>query len=270
MRTRLCVPSVSPADLSYGRIQHQSDPTRAQAGAGDRRLGRKVNEAEGRDTNDCPRFSDSRCILSEPTSTREFVVWTLHLLGGVVSRIHTEDKTRKEHEIFPDSIFSTGFPVLPDKGIVRVAFIDALKSKHGAFVKGCTGQHRGRSSWTKRDPQLDDGILTAAGVKWILLKQQRSEGIGRLAGHLKKHWPKVLKQLECIRARRLMADFVTDPADFSSDFGGVTQMPRRRTAGGLGRAVPKCSYSDDDRKAGRCPASVRVHAKRSTKFNNEA
>ena len=109
-----------------------------------------------------------------------------------------------------------------------MAFTDAPKPTHGAFVKGCTGQHRGQSSWTKRDPQLDDWILTAAGVKWILLKQQRSEGIGRLAGHLKKHWPKVLKQLDRIRAHRLMADFVTDPADFNPDIGRLAELLRCR------------------------------------------
>ena len=166
--------------------------------------------------------------MNEATPNRELVVWTLHLLGGAVSRVHTEDIARKAHELFPDSFSWTKYPDLPDKDVVRVALTDARKPKYGAHIEGRSGQHRGQSSKTKRDPQRDGWILTAAGVEWILSNQKRLEGLGRSAGRPKEHRQKVLRQLGRIHTHPLFSDFVVDPTGFSPDIGGLAALLRCR------------------------------------------
>ena len=166
--------------------------------------------------------------MTKATPNRDLVVWALHLLGGAVSRVHTEDIARKAHELFPDSFSWTRYPELPDKDIVRVALTDARKPKYGALIEGRTGQHRGHSGKTKRGPQTDGWTLTAAGAKWVLSNQKRLEGLGRSVGLPKEHRQKVLKKLARIRSHRLFAEFIKDPAEFSPEIGALAELFRCR------------------------------------------
>ena len=166
--------------------------------------------------------------MPKTTPNRELVVFTLHLLGGAVNRVHTEDIAREAHKLFPDSFSWTKYPDLPDKETVRIALTDARKAKYGNLVEGRAGQHRGQSSKTKRDPQPDGWVLTTAGAKWILSNEKQIESlVGSTAGP-KLHRQKVLKQLGRIRTHRLFADFVKDPLGFDPDIGGLAELLRCR------------------------------------------
>ena len=166
--------------------------------------------------------------MPKTTSNRELVVYTLHLLGGAVNRVHTENIARKAHELFPDSFSWTKYPDLPDKETVRIALSDARKAKYGSLVEGRAGQHRGQFSKTKRDPQPDGWTLTAAGAKWILSNQNQLESLIGPAAGPKLHRQKVLKQLARIRAHQVFADFVKYPLAFDPDIGGLAELLRCR------------------------------------------
>lgn len=166
--------------------------------------------------------------MPKTTSNRELVVCTLHLLGGAVDRIHTEDVARKAHELFPDSFSWTKYPDLPDKETVRMALVNARKAQYGSLVEGRAGQYRGRFNETKRDPQPDGWTLTEAGVQWILSNQKKIESLVGSAVEPKLHRQKALKQMARIRNHRLFFDFVRDPAKFNPDIGGLAELLRCR------------------------------------------
>ena len=162
------------------------------------------------------------------TPNRELVAYALHVLGGAVERIHTEDIAHKAHALFPDSFSWTKYPEFPDKDIVRVALTDARKEKYGGLIEGRTGQHRGQSSKGQRYPALDGWILTKAGVDWIKEDQCRLEAIAGPGGVPKEHRQKLLKQLGRIRNHRIFADFSHDPDLFEPEIGGMAELFRCR------------------------------------------
>lgn len=208
--------------------------------------------------------------MTEATPNRELVVYALHVLNGAINRVHTEDIALKAHELFPDSFSWTRYPQLPDKDIVRVALTDARKAQYGGLIEGRTGQHRGHSSKTKRDPQPDGWTLTAAGAKWILSNQKRLDGLVTSGAPDKAHRQNVLKQLARIRTHRLFAEFVKKPADFSPDIGGLAELlkcrvdaPRDVWTDRLERIRRKAriaEYEDVLRFADACEAAYRAES----------
>ena len=170
----------------------------------------------------------SRLRTKATTPNRELVVYVLHVLGGAVERIHTEDIANKAHALFGDSFSWTKYPEYPDKDIVRVALTDARKEKYGALIEGRTGQHRGQSGKSKRSPALDGWILTKAGVAWIKENQDRLETIADSGAAPKEHRQRVLKQLGRVRSHRVFADFLDDPELFIPQIGGMAELFRCR------------------------------------------
>ena len=170
----------------------------------------------------------SQSVQRATTPNRELVVYVLHVLGGSVERIHTEDIAHKAHALFPDSFSWTKYREFPDKDIVRVALTDARKAKYGGLIEGRTGQHRGQSSKTRRDPTPDGWILTKAGMDWIKENQCRFEAVVSSVGVPKEHRQKVLKQLGRIRSHRLFVDFSHDPDVFRPEIGGMAELFRCR------------------------------------------
>ena len=165
--------------------------------------------------------------MKTPASNPELVVYTLHLLGGAVARIHTEDIALKAHELFPDSFSWTRHPHLPDKDVARVALTDARKPKYGVLVEGRTGQQRGQSSKTNRGPAPDGWILTAAGIEWVRSNQQRLEALPG-SGEQREHRQKVLKQLRRVKSHRLFGEFARAPHRFEPDIGTLAELLRCR------------------------------------------
>ena len=159
---------------------------------------------------------------------RELVVYALYLLGGASKRIHTEDVARKAHQLFPDSFSWTRYPEFPDKDIVRVALTDARKAQYGGLIDGRTGQHRGHSSKTKRDPVLDGWALSDAGIEWMLLNEAKLDKLAGSDSGPKEHRQKVLKQLGRIRRHPLFASFAKDPERFTPDIGNLAALLRCR------------------------------------------
>lgn len=164
----------------------------------------------------------------DPTPNRELVIYALHLLGGAVERVHTEDIAIKAHELFPDSFSWTKHPGLPDKDIVRVALTDARKEKYGSLIEGRTGQHKGQSVRTNREPTPDGWILTEAGVQWVRLQHERLEQLAGSSGSPKEHRQKLLKQLARIRSHPLFAEYTRQPERFAPDIGGLAELFRCR------------------------------------------
>ena len=165
-----------------------------------------------------------------PTKTpnRDLITYTLYLLDGAIHRVHTEDIAVKAHNLFPDSFSWTKYPDLPDKETVRMALVAARKAKFGNLVEGRAGRYKGQYSETKRDPQPDGWILTAAGIQWILSNRERFESLEIATSRPKIHRQKALRQLARIKTHQLFANFVENPATFSPDIGGLAELLRCR------------------------------------------
>jgi hypothetical protein len=158
---------------------------------------------------------------------RELVVYALYLLGGDTGRVHTEDVALKCFELFPAAFSWVKYPQYPDKDIVRVALTDARKEQYGALVDGRTGQKRGLSAKTLREPVDDGWALTSHGIEWIqdnLSWLQRTVGIA----HVKEHRQKVLRQLKRIREHRLFVQYLDSPGRFFPMVGQIADLLRCR------------------------------------------
>lgn len=174
--------------------------------------------------NQSPR-SSAPSIAEVPN--RQLVVYALYLLGGDSNPIHTEDIALKCFELFPSSFSWVKYPNYPDKDIVRVALTDARKRSHGALVEGRTGQKRGLSAKTLRNPVEDGWILTPAGVRWT---QQHRNTLGRIVGtgEVKSHRQKLLKQLKRLRDHVLFEQYQDNPATFAPSIGVIADLLRCR------------------------------------------
>ncbi len=158
---------------------------------------------------------------------RELVVYVLSLLGAESRRVHTEDIAVKCHELFPASFSWTKHVDLPDKDIVRVALTDARKAQHGALVDGRSGEKRGHSATTKRDPVPDGWMLTEAGVNWV--REHRGAFDALVAtGAPKVHRQKVLKEVARVRRHPLFLDYLEGPGAFKPALGEVADFVRCR------------------------------------------
>jgi len=158
---------------------------------------------------------------------RELVVYALEQVGGGIRRVHTEDVALKCHELFPDSFSWTRHPALPDKDIVRVALTDARKEQSGVLVEGRSGQTRGKTAKTQREPVPDGWILTEAGLAF-LRKHGPSIAAFAKSDDRKDHRQAVLKQLRRIKEHRLFAEYRSDPDRFSAPIGTLADLMRCR------------------------------------------
>jgi hypothetical protein len=158
---------------------------------------------------------------------RELVAYVLSLLGGESSRVHTEEIAVKCHELFPASFSWTKYTHLPDKDIVRVALTDARKAQHGALVDGRSGERRGHSATTKREPVPDGWMLTESGVRWVREQRAVFEAVVDSAAP-KAHRQKVLKELARVRKHPLFRDYLRRPGTFEPAIGDVADFMRCR------------------------------------------
>ncbi len=165
--------------------------------------------------------------MTSETPNRELVVYALYLLGGEAVTVHTEDIAIRCHELFPHSFSWTKHAHLPDKDIVRVALTDARKDKNGHLVEGRSGQSRGLTAKTKREPTPDGWRLTSEGAAWI---RERQEALSALAGggETKEHRQKLLQQLRRVREHRLFAAYLADPEGFHAGVGHIADLMRCR------------------------------------------
>ncbi len=165
--------------------------------------------------------------LNSGIANRELVVYALYLLGGDSNPVHTEDIALKCFELFPASFSWVKHSQYPDKDIVRVALTDARKTTNGSFVEGRSGEKRGLSAKTKRQPIEDGWMLTTAGVRWIRDNQ------GKLAqvvdsGQVKAHRQRLLKQLKRVRDHSLFGIYLENPGRFSPSIGAIADLLRCR------------------------------------------
>jgi len=158
---------------------------------------------------------------------RELVVYVLSLLGAESRRVHTEEIAVKCHELFPASFSWTKYTNLPDKDIVRVALTDARKTQHGALVDGRSGEKRGHSATTKRDPVPDGWMLTEAGVRWVRDHRGAFESLVD-TGAPKAHRQKVLKEVARVRRHPLFLEYLQGPSVFRPGLGDVADFMRCR------------------------------------------
>jgi len=158
---------------------------------------------------------------------RELVVYVLSLLGAESRRVHTEEIAVKCHELFPASFSWTRYTQIPDKDIVRVALTDARKARHGALVDGRSGERRGHSATTKRDPVPDGWMLTEAGVRWVRERRAAFESLVD-SGAPKAHRQKILKELARVRKHPLFLDYLKRPSAFVPAIGEVADFVRCR------------------------------------------
>lgn len=141
--------------------------------------------------------------------------------------MHTEDIALKCFELFPGSFSWVKHPKFPDKDIVRVALTDARKSRYGALAEGRTGQKRGMSSKTRRDPVEDGWVLTQSGIEWM---RQNLNFLEDFAGSatLKQHRQKILRRLKRIRDHRVFVQYADSPERFHPMIGDLADMLRCR------------------------------------------
>jgi len=158
---------------------------------------------------------------------RELVVYVLSLLGGESQRVHTEEIAVKCHELFPASFSWTKYTHLPDKDVVRVALTDARKAQHGALVDGRSGERRGHSATTNREPAPDGWMLTESGVRWVREHRAALETLLD-SGAPKAHRQKVLKELARVRKHPLFLDYLRRPSAFEPAIGDVADFVRCR------------------------------------------
>ena|SRR2546422_3334902 len=158
---------------------------------------------------------------------RELVVYVLSLLGAESRRVHTEEIAVKCHELFPASFSWTKYTQLPDKDIVRVALTDARKAQHGALVDGRSGERRGHSATTKREPVPDGWMLTEAGVRWVREHRAAFETLVD-TGAPKAHRQKVLKDVARVRKHPLFLAYLEGPSAFKPSIGEIADFVRCR------------------------------------------
>src|SRR2546426_757001 len=158
---------------------------------------------------------------------RELVVYVLSVLGAESRRVHTEDIAVKCHELFPASFSWTKHIDLPDKDIVRVALTDARKAQHGALVDGRSGEKRGHSATTKRDPAPDGWMLTEAGVHWVREHRAAFEALVD-TGAPKAHRQKVLKEMARVRKHPLFLAYLKGSNGFEPPIGDIADFVRCR------------------------------------------
>lgn len=158
---------------------------------------------------------------------RELVVYALSLLGGESKRVHTEDIAAKCHELFPASFSWTRYIQYPDKDIVRVALVDARKEQWGALVDGRTGEGRGQSAKTRREPLPDGWMLTENGIQWIRESAAKLKSL-RIRPREKTHRQRVLKEMARLRSHPLFAQFSDEQAGFSPSVGEIADFLRCR------------------------------------------
>ena len=165
--------------------------------------------------------------MAAPIPNRETVVYVLWLLGGDSKPIHTEDIAVKCHDLFPDSFSWTKYPDYPDKDIVRVALTDARKPQYGGRVEGRTGEKKGLSAKTKRQPAPDGWMLTEAGAEWVRENSHVFESLGR-GGELKSHRQRLLKQMSKIRRHHLFVAYLESAQGFDPAIGDLADLARCR------------------------------------------
>lgn len=170
--------------------------------------------------------SDS-AISIEEVPNRQLVVYALFLLGGDSTPISTEDIALKCFDLFPSSFSWVKYPQFPDKDIVRVALTDARKDEYGAHVEGRTGQKRGLSAKTRRNPAEDGWSLTPEGIRWIQHNRSHLDRIAG-AGEVKSHRQKLLKQLKRTRDHPLYGDYQRAPSAFAPPIGHIADLLRCR------------------------------------------
>jgi hypothetical protein len=85
-------------------------------------------------------------------SKPELVTLALAVLGGADQPVDTEDIAVRAHELAPDAFAWRRYPDKINLELVRVALVDASRSKSGALVQG-----RGRGGW----------LLTNQGMAWF-------------------------------------------------------------------------------------------------------
>ncbi len=158
---------------------------------------------------------------------RELVVYVLSLLGAESRRVHTEEIAVKCHEMFPASFSWTRYTDLPDKDIVRVALTDARKTRHGALVDGRSGEKRGHSATTKRDPVTDGWMLTEAGVRWVREHRATFESLVDTSAP-RAHRQKVLKEMAKVRRHPLFLSYLERPSGFKPGIGELADFVRCR------------------------------------------
>lgn len=163
----------------------------------------------------------------EQIPNRELVVYALYLLGGDSNSVHTEDIAIKCFELLPSSFSWVKYPQFPDKDIVRVALTDARKESYGGLVEGRSGQKRGQSAKTQRDPVEDGWMLTTTGIHWV--RENRAE-LDRVvgSGQVKEHRQRLLKQLKRIRDHALFGYYTDNPTGFSAPIGAIADLLRCR------------------------------------------
>ena len=158
---------------------------------------------------------------------RELVVYVLYLLGGDTERVHTEDIALKCFGLFPASFSWVKYPKHPDKDIVRVALTDARKEQYGALVEGRTGQRRGLTAKTRREPVDDGWFLNSSGIHWVKENLTRLQRVTE-SGLVKGHRQKLLRQVKRVCDHDLFAQYQDAPERFAPMVGDIADLLRCR------------------------------------------
>jgi hypothetical protein len=155
----------------------------------------------------------------------EIVVHALHVLGGGLRFIPTEDVAIKCFKIAPDAFSWVKYPQYPDKDVVRHALIRARDE--GGLVRGRAGRGKGQTARVNSDPALDGWSLTAEGAKWILAHGKRLEGLleSREPG---SHRQELLQKLDRISRHALFQEFLDKPEGFAPSLGAMAELFRCR------------------------------------------
>lgn len=156
----------------------------------------------------------------------EIVVYVLHILGGGLRFIPTEDIAKKCFEIVPDLFSWVKYPEYPDKDVVRHALIRA-RDEVGSLVRGRAGRGKGHAARSNADPALDGWSLTSEGAKWILEHKSRLEKILRLREPA-SHRQELLQKLDRIRRHSLFQHFLEQPERFAPSLGEMAELFRCR------------------------------------------
>jgi hypothetical protein len=157
----------------------------------------------------------------------EIAVYALHMLGGGMRDIPTEDIAAKCFELAPDSFSWVKYPKYPDKEVARRALVRARDEEYGALVRGRSGRGKGHRSITNVGPTLDGWSLTPEGAKWISGNKDRLEEI------LKVRQPntqrqEILQKLSRIRRHPLFQRFLERPEAFLPSLGEMAELFRCR------------------------------------------
>ncbi|OIO39180.1 MAG: hypothetical protein AUJ71_01265 [Candidatus Omnitrophica bacterium CG1_02_49_16] len=161
----------------------------------------------------------------------EIVVYALHISGGGLRFIPTEDIAKKCFEAAPDLFSWVKYPEYPDKEVVRRALFHARDEV--ALVRGRAGKGKGHAAQSNADPALDGWSLTAEGAKWILEHKSRLEKILKFREPA-SHRQELLQKLDRIRRHLLFQHFLEQPEGFVPSLGEMAELFRCRVDSELG------------------------------------